>query len=1091
MSAIRTTLVEALRADLVGPYQADELLELAPSRWYLSGFLAPETGREPEEESNYEEDDDVGGVPSEPTEETPAGESSRRPSFLPASLGLSFFVPGSSSLEVDLQWADYHRVEHPRQQNGEQGPKEGWARSSAKRTVVVALDALASGLAVPESGGLVLTGVVTEAPSEANLGAGARAVSLFLVNRRRPADLPPLDGSFVFQVELEVRSNAGFLPRPNLRDEHLEDPDAHIADLQYRDVLTYSIGHNVATLDPTPSEVVSGRGIRTTWLPQAAVLRVETRAQLGIETRLDTLASLESAAAVRLALDGLPEGYRAWIELQAQADLGKSAHAARRSQVSQELQDRMRSAAKRIESGIARLCADSMALEAFRIANRAVADALGRPPRSVKAPTWRLFQLGFILMNVDGAMDGSHVDRETVDLIFFPTGGGKTEAYLGVIAFVLVLRRLRALQDKADHEGLGVGILLRYTLRLLTLDQLGRAASLVCALEVMRRKAPERLGATRFSIGLWVGKSASPNKVKHAIELLTAYRAKRGPSPCPIERCPWCGELLTPNSFQSSVEEILVGCVKCEFSRANNPEGLPILFVDEQIYRELPSFVIATVDKLAQLPRRMEAGMLFGRGVQGRLGRRCFSPEEKLPKGVLSLKAGLLPPDLIVQDEVHLIAGPLGTMVGLFETAVEVLSTGAQKPKLIASTATLRRADQHIRALFARSQVSVFPPQGIDEGETWFGRVDREHPGRWYVGVCAAGRQMRGVLLRVTLSLLAAAAREYERAPDDADAFMTLVAYFNTLRDLGGTRRLIEDDVRTRLAKISERLPLNAVGPHRWYSNRELGDVVELTSRESTSNITKFKDRLSSVRAQGNPIDVAVATNMISVGVDIDRLGLMVVSGQPKTTAEYIQATSRVGRNVNHPGLVVTCLNAHRPRDRSHYEQFTAYHESFYRFVEATSLTPFSLPAMERGLAAVIVALARHATPELMTPRGLTQILNHPEVRQMVESVVPARARAVHSFSSVEEQNEIVNRIKNRCATLMDAWMAVAGTVLETHAANEWCYSAWESTGRALLFDANDDREDKSSDELRFQVPSSMRDVEPSVHLWLSRSSHK
>ncbi len=346
------------------------------------------------------------------------------------------------------------------------------------------------------------------------------------------------------------------------------------------------------------------------------------------------------------------------------------------------------------------------------------------------------------------------------------------------------------------------------------------------------------------------------------------------------------------------------------------------------------------------------------------------------PKSATPLPAGLRPPELVVQDELHLISGPLGTMVGLYETAVEHLATRADGdapvlPKVIASTATLRRAREQIRALFGRGEMALFPPPGVDHGDTFFAEFDRASPGRTYIGIAAPGRSFKAVLLRTYLALLAAAQREFDATGDAkqiADAYMSLVGYFNSLRELGGMRRLIEDDVRTRLAQIQSRVPVDRKSPHPWAKNRKIGEVVELTSRLKAAQIKDAKTRLDLPFTSPERVDVVLATNMISVGVDIDRLGLMVVAGQPKTTSEYIQASSRVGRE--RPGLVVTCFNVRRPRDRSHYERFAAYHASFYRYVEATSLTPFSGPALERGLAGALVAMARLGDPAMTAPKG-------------------------------------------------------------------------------------------------------------------------
>jgi hypothetical protein len=348
----------------------------------------------------------------------------------------------------------------------------------------------------------------------------------------------------------------------------------------------------------------------------------------------------------------------------------------------------------------------------------------------------------------------------------------------------------------------------------------------------------------------------------------------------------------------------VVGCAdfQCAFSARKNRDGLPVLFVDEQIYVELPSFVVATVDKFAMMPWRGETGMLFGRATH-REGSRFFGPMDSKPRAARPLPEGLRPPELIVQDELHLISGPLGTMVGLYETAIEHLcarttSSGERiVPKVIASTATVRRAREQIRALFGRQDMALFPPPGVNDSESFFAKVDPTSPGRLYVGVAAQGRSMKGILLRTYVDLLCAAEKAHAPEPrtsddakkarrDAADPYMTVAGYFNSLRELGGMRRLVEDDVRVRCEKIEDKRPVDHEGPHPTLKKRKIqAEPVELTSRESTAKIKDAKDRLGKPHDDKEHVDVLLASNMISVGVDIDRLGLMVVAGQPKTTS--------------------------------------------------------------------------------------------------------------------------------------------------------------------------------------------------------------
>ncbi|HJL33419.1 MAG TPA: helicase-related protein, partial [Polyangiaceae bacterium LLY-WYZ-15_(1-7)] len=654
-------------------------------------------------------------------------------------------------------------------------------------------------------------------------------------------------------------------------------------------------------------------------------------------------------------------------------------------------------------------------------------------------------------------------------------------------------------------EGRGVAVILRYTLRLLTLDQLGRAATLMCALEEIRRRKPERLGNTRFSVGLWVGRAATANRLRDVHRALHDYTPGLQSSPFPLTTCPWCGTdiriqniKLVDDKGKPSKTKYVRAVVYCEgsgclFTEAKRPgSGLPVLFVDEQIYQELPDFVVATVDKYAMVPWRGEAGMLFGRATHVD-DRRAYGVMHKAPAGATPVPDGLLPPELVVQDELHLISGPLGTMVGLYEAAVDylcerVVEGQRREPKVVCSTATVRRARDQIRALFGR-KMAIFPPRGVNAGDNFFARVKTEDWGRLYVGVGAPGRALRAVSVRSYATLLAAGQKYFDPkgpAEQPADPYMTLVGYFNSLRELGGMRRLVEDEVRNRVSRFDEgKRPQNYVGPHPWAADRNLKMPAELTSRESTERVKDTKSRLAARRVveKPEPLDVVLASNMISVGLDVDRLGLMVVTGQPKTTSEYIQATSRVGRA--YPGLVVTCLNVFRPRDRSHYERFVSYHESFYRDVEATTVTPFSGQTLDRGLVGTMLTMIRHGIDELQPPLGVMDIHSQrARAEELLEWLIK-RARHHRDWHDDEAEDRIADLVRRRGRDFLDSWEHIIDKAKAGGATRVYSdLDRVKHEGKALMYTATDEPP-SDHDAKQFEAPTSMRDVEPSVHVWL------
>lgn len=611
---------------------------------------------------------------------------------------------------------------------------------------------------------------------------------------------------------------------------------------------------------------------------------------------------------------------------------------------------------QRMKKGVDILNADDIAFRAFLLANRVMFMQLihfdiqktKRFPEdpdplmpdyenTANPPKWRPFQLAFLLLNINSLVNQNNPEHDIVDLIWFPTGGGKTEAYLGISAFVIFLRRFRSCEKSG-----GTAILMRYTLRLLTSQQFQRATTLICACELVRREFPEELGDEPISIGLWVGLHSTPNTIQTAIaSLQLLIGGDTTENPFQLFSCPWCGTKMVKEVVSGATGKIRKG--KWGYREGRRPkrltlycpektcafhDGLPVKIVDEEIYKTPPTILFGTVDKFALLPWKGDVANIFGLGT-------CSSN---------------LPPELIIQDELHLISGPLGTMVGLYETAIDTLcSSKGIRPKIIASTATIRRADDQCKALYNRS-ISQFPSPGLDISDSFFTRevTVADKPGRLFVGIMSSGKTHVTTIIRFMAAILQIV-EDLDAADDVKNAYWTLVGYYNTLRELGHNVTMVNDDVKAALKVIADR-------KNRQY--RRIYEPEELTSRRKATEIPEILEKLQVNYPNPHAVQVLLATNMISTGVDIDRFGLMMVAGQPKATAEYIQATSRIGRR--YPGLVFTIYNGSKPRDRSHYEHFIAYHQAFYRYVEPTTVTPFSGPARERALHSVIISCIRH-----------------------------------------------------------------------------------------------------------------------------------
>ena len=1039
---IRRELEQLIITDLLGPSDPHEQLPgvRSPVReWYLVGMLAP-TGTvvDPSRGDGDDlQDDNEGGLPG----------PDDRPSkvvLFPSSAGFSAAIDRScDSLAVTASWGRYEKIDNP-DPNAERAYEKLWQRHPAGGTQIIPLAEGDLGPVVPdpEQPEVVIRG-------RCRATSSCWLVTLFLVNEQLPTDRN-IDERWLFQIELSAAAPDAapvFVGRRLALPEQAVDSDDEVEhlDLLYRHKVEFAVGHGVAVhAEVADDDPHRATGVRTAVVPRSEVAKVEApspddptlddtqrhpieREHMGsVVFDMEQLAGLDGAEAVA-ALTPLADAYDHWLGRQAQriSDLEDD-----QADAATAALERANDIARRLRAGIELLGADPVAAEAFAFANHTmwqqrlhtiVAAVRRENPELSLADaeaqvsskpnwSWRPFQLAFVLVNLPALNDPTHDERQldtgTADLLFFPTGGGKTEAYLGLTAFTLAIRRLQGEIGGHSGEG-GVGVLMRYTLRLLTSQQFQRAATLICACEVRRREllaaGDTRWGETPFRIGMWVGGTVSANKTQDAARDLDDLRNTgwtKGAGPTALVACPWCGEELDPARDATSHPNLwrtLITCGdskgRCPFTaRRSSGEGIPVVSVDEEIYRLLPDLVIATADKFAQLPWQGQTSALFGR-VYRRCSRHGFRTADldtygghneadkhpksgDLPAATTTDCLPRRPPDLIIQDELHLISGPLGSLFGLYETAIDEIASWTvngkpARPKIVASTATIRRAENQAYNLFCR-RLAVFPPQVIDAGDSFFAveRPTDTTPGRLYLGVCGVGQRFKSIETRVFTTVLAAAQVLYEKYGAAADPWMTTVGYFNALRELGGMRRMLDDDVTNRLRRTER----------RGLANRYLNDTRELTSRISSSDIPATLDELSR-RFTGEkpmkgewPIDVLLATNMISVGVDVPRLGLMVCAGQPKTTAEYIQATSRVGRDEQGPGLVVTLYNWARPRDLSHYETFEHYHQTYYRQVEALSVTPFARRALDRGLTALMVAEARHSRAD-WNPRPAAQIV--------------------------------------------------------------------------------------------------------------------
>ncbi|WP_219515145.1 helicase-related protein [Nonomuraea ceibae] len=1045
--AFRDELVTQLERDLIGPASSPtEVIADPPITKYAAGILFPQSDDSVGDDKALDEE-----LESRHPSDAPDPAVTMANVRYPSSMGMTFSVDvtKAESIIVEVEAARYvPESAEGRRSRTSAVADEAWRREPISITPQeVKVSVAGQPAPIPLTDNLQLFVRVRQANAE-----GAAAVTLALINTyKSSANSADRDATSFFQPRITVKGAEGasrpFVERPSLGSAD-SDEELNSYRLLYRHAPVFATGHGCA-VEWEHSEIVindmatnaSTGWIRTTFVPTHDLRLADSNPAIDVGRLGMRHLATASDGEVISALRDLTAGYRQWIARSGELAQGIADDGMRRTAM--EHLERCTTACARMDAGIELLAnsADSAPMEAFRLANQAMAMQRSRTEWLKSSPdgrsacpdesvgVWRPFQIAFMLLSLRGVADPTSDDRDIADVLWFPTGGGKTEAYLGLIAFSTFLRRLRD-----PLNGGGVTVLMRYTLRLLTVQQFERAALLMCCMERLRLDRQERLGQTEISIGMWVGRGSTPNtldEAKRALRKLAKNEEVQEENPVQIRACPWCGAALDHYNYRVSRDRVVIACetVGCDFAR-----GLPIHVVDEVIYAARPTLIIATADKFAGLPWKPEIGNLFNH----------FSSEP--------------PPELIIQDELHLISGPLGTLAGLYETVVDLIG---KRPKVVASTATIRRAVQQGRALFDR-KVEQFPPPGLDARDSYFSveTPPSRKAGRRYVGLMAPATSQTSLMVRTYAALLHHA-QAIQGDDDVRDAYWTLLGYFNSLRLLGGAKLQVQDDVNDRLDLLSETLR---------QKRRDIGRDIELTSREPSSAIPGHLQDMAT--PYPDALGVILATNMISVGVDVDRLGLMVMMGQPQSTSEYIQATSRVGRKW--PGLVVTLFNAARSRDRSHYENFTAYHAALYRQVEATSVTPFSARARDRGLHAALVGLARLMIPMARSKESAAYISEFEgDLRKICEQVL-ARVERVAGQTERDMTADQIDDIINRWQTLAE----------DNSGLN---YGTYRQPG--LLVDAGhwDEEDDQVADS--FPTLWSLRDVDVESTIYLDRGT--
>jgi ribosomal protein L32 len=998
-SRVRNEIIKAIRRDLIGPpHDEIDVITETPSSSYLTGILHPLDKDEEDEEIGIDEEAlsesgmlvergnlnpefSIGEEEDSEAEIKPKRKKMKKQS----SIGIRFYVNENASFHICIKWGEYLSSKKKDEKTGRD--IKTWTRKTTELSLLVNLRQIETS-PIEVADNIFLQLIKKPIENTRNY-----TVAIFLQNRRTNSN------AALYQVEMELEGTNGnqvFLSENFAREEK---DASRFDEFIYRNKPVFSKGFGCAADWKNWNNNYAGK-LLIDFLPTHEVASMSTELpadkyedELPVNLlSIKQLSEIKEPEQLVYRLSNLAERYERWIGELSIEDLNNPDS----RKIAESNIDECKRCLERIRDGIS-LIRKKEVFQAFIFMNKAMhmqnamksfskGKGLLEDELEKEYFSWRPFQLAFILMNLRGIVDPYSADRKFVDLLWFPTGGGKTEAYLGIAAFLLGYRRLTHNPDDDYSKDGGVTIFLRYTLRLLTTQQRDRLMRMICACEIIRARDSKReFGESEFSVGFWVGGQVTVNKFED-LQATTGRGWKREPRDVKkhysnlekqVIECPCCGSKKLEHRILPSrdVYEQKIGyeiyCTndRCYFSE----RSIPVYLIDEDIYRKVPTVIISTVDKFARLPWDEKVGTLFGRvnrkcekcGYIG-TGEEHETRHNNPPKQVHMVKP-FYPPELIIQDELHLITGPLGTIYGAYETAVEELCSFKVedkkiKPKYIVSTATIKNAEEQVEKIYGRNKMQQFPPSGLSVENSFFAQeipIDN-NPFRLYAGICVSGQSMKTVLLRI-YAILLQFTETYKDNPAYApylDPYRTLIGYYNSIRELGGAVRLLDDDIPKRIQTIVDKY---GYGSRRYInvSQRE-----ELTSRVASYKIPKILADLE--RTMGNKeLAVVLATNMIAVGMDVDRLGMMVVTGQPKMTAEYIQATSRIGRK--YPGLAITVYNPYRPRDMSHYQNFKAYHSRLYQYVEGTTATPYASRARDRCLHALAVSVLRQSKSELAT----------------------------------------------------------------------------------------------------------------------------
>lgn len=1204
-AAIRNILLDEIQKEVFGPHEIDETFENTdhPKSRYLSGVLYPIQTPILEDVKN------VSPVQINSSEENGENEKiSINVGTKPSSMGLSCKIPlTQKSIQIIISYGRYlltdsNEVGKKNDGNENKKNKSDDKKNNEKdkndetnsikqypdwRRIDHEVDPFLIDLTKLEGRKELESNVFFRYFINKNKNKESLTLNVFLTNEAKIiGDKFIEDSNCIFQPKIRLTSPEStkvFLNISEITNKKIREsnPRDQITLFLFRNFKHFAQGRNCAVEWDLKEIDDKTNWIQTTFVPHYIIHEIkptDPSPEIKKSLNMKNLSEVTDYKKYQNMLYPILISYEEWIKkLESKRELWENDTTntdfeknfiSNQGNIPKELTDDCRDALRRIKIGIDKISSDPLIGESFRFANEVMYQNIAHskwvksnkekisngeaitednPNFGSFEPEWRLFQLAFLLLNIESITNPTRENRSNIDLLWFPTGGGKTEAYYGIIAFTLAHRRIRGKDPKSIEEELdryGISIIMRYTYRLLTLQQFQRAATLFCACEYVRLKNSqnkEKFGTQPFLVGLWVGHDTTPNFFSEAKTLIQQKRSNPNmiiekTDPIQLLNCPWCGRELNAFNYEFeqsydsleklSPKRIQIRCdKKCFFGKLGDSERvLPVVFVDDDIRNLCPSLLIATVDKFAQISWNWRYSTFFGNVSQYckehgyRPGNasitntedRCSHPtkkkfsngkEEKIP--VVSIGRKLAPPELIIQDELHLIAGPLGTLTGLYETAVDVLCTNditGLRPKIIASTATTKKSDTQLKNLFNSKTTKIFPPQGFDFGESYFAEVldiSEKHPGKLHVGICSTSVSGFNADSRIAACILRKIRhirenkdkfsfndKVYSFTDDDLDPYYTLVSYYNTIKNLGAAIRMYEDTIPSYMGFISN----TSENKFQIQNNAAKIDVEILQKEELTGriNAAKIPTILQNIETKINDekvLDALLCTNMLSVGVDVERLNVMVINNQPKSVSEYIQASGRIGRK--DPGIVVTNYAYIRPRDLSYFENFIQFHSTYHKSVEPGTMTPFSSRARDRGLVGVFLALIRMDSQTLSNDPKKFDV-NDSNIAQIVNKIkkqILDRVDEIDNQESIGTKIDIEELIKkwDTVRTQFNSWLPKGTGDLK--------YRRTRFTNRTesnIFYLLNSSRDPYN--EHAFVIPESLREAESEISLYYPKN---